>query len=138
MKSSISLGRVAGIAILIEAVLIILQFITLRMSTEAGEAFVFDSEYIQSRGFFIFQIIGFFAYAIAAYYLCSKHAGNIFKILFTLVIVGGIIEIGFYIISQAQYQGVYLYSVTDKLIGAVMGWIVCKYTTRSQSLDIPQ
>ncbi|MEJ2005637.1 MAG: hypothetical protein P8X57_11880 [Cyclobacteriaceae bacterium] len=138
MKKPVSTGGIIGIAVLIEAVLILLQFIVLRMSTESGQTPAFDSDYIQSRGFFIFQIIGFFAYAIAAFYLCRRHAGNVFQKLLILVIAGGIIEVGFYIISQAHYEGAYLYSVTDKLIGSVIGWIVGKYSENSKELKMPQ
>lgn len=134
MKKQLSTGRIIMIAIIIEAVLILLQFISIGF----GSSGKIDTTYIQSRGFFIFQILGFFAYAITAFYLSHKHASGIPKLLLILVITGAVIELGFYIISQAQYQGVYLYSITDKIIGAVTGWIVGMYSTRWKNLDIPQ
>lgn len=134
MKKQISTGRIILIAIIIESVLILLQFLSIGFGTSGK----IDTAYIQSRGFFIFQILGFFAYAITAFYLCRKHTPEIVKMLVILVITGAVIELGFYIISAAQYRGVYLYSITDKLIGAVTGWIVGLYSTRWKNIDIPQ
>ena len=135
MKAKISTGKVILTAVIIEAVLISLQFITVGFGGDGGGI---TTEYIQSRGFFIFQILGFFAYAVTAFILTRKHASNMPQIILMLVITGGIIEIGFYIISQAQYQGAYLYSILDKVIGAVSGWIVGRYSMRWSNLDIPQ
>lgn len=113
-----------------ELVLIIVQFGYLRLYVAAnqGTEFAFTSSYMNSSGFYIFQIIGFLSYATIVFSILTKFRMDTFHKVAVLVIAGGIVELTFYAVMQADYRMVYFYSVLDKFVGAVFGSIVYYYT----------
>jgi len=127
--------RAIAYGIVTELFLVALQLLYLNvyaaMNPEANV--VFNADYMMSAGFYIFQIIGFFVYAITVYMLNSRYRIPSLKVILTYLITGGIIELTFYLIIQAEYQGVFLYSILDKFVAAVFGSIVYFYTTGKES-----
>ena len=115
-------------AVVAEITLIALQYLILFLDPQAGLGFT--TEYIKTKGFYLFQILGFFTYAGIGFYVIRRVRSNIIPKLVILVLSGGIIEISFYILSQATYEGAFLFSVLDKFVGTTFGVIVYMYTTR--------
>jgi len=118
-----------------ELFLIALQFVYLRvyaaMNPETTVAFTAD--YMMSRGFYIFQIIGFFVYAVTVYMLNSRYRIPSLSVILVYLITGGIMELSFYLMVQGEYQGAFVYSILDKAVAAVFGAIVYYYTTGNES-----
>lgn len=130
-KSGLNYRQMILIALLTELMLIVIQVVYLKIYTirNEGAEFAFTSEYMQTNGFYIFQIVGFFLYTVVVYSIAGKISTEVLKKLLTMVVAGGIIEVSFYLIMQANYQGAFLYSVLDKVIAAVFGFILFNYTT---------
>ena len=131
-KNGLTYAQVAFIAFLAELTLVALQFVYLKIyvninpEAESG----FTATYIKTRGFYIFQIIGFFLYTFIVYVIIGNISEKIINKILTLVVVGGILEISFYILIQADYEGAFIYSTLDKVIAAAFGLILFNYTTK--------
>lgn len=122
--------HVVLIAAIAEFILIAVQFIYLKFYiSNSDPEFAFTTEYMKSRGFYIFQIVGFFLYTTIVYFIIGKLYEKVFNKLLLLVAAGGIIELTFYIVMQAGYEGAFLYSILDKIIAAAFGTILFNYTT---------
>jgi hypothetical protein len=116
--------------LLVEGMVVAIQFIYLNIfeSNNPDVASGFTTDYMKARGFFIFQVLGFFIYATAVFLLLKKLQGNyLFKIL-TFLIAGALVELSFYLLIQANYEGLFLYSILDKVVGAALGAIFYYYT----------
>jgi len=114
-------------------VLILIQFgvLNLYVSFYPGKELVFTEEYMKSFGLFVFQALGFLSYLIVVYLLSKRIDKNIFRKVTLFVIVGGLIELCFYLlIMQARYEGAYLYSIFSKFVGAAFGMIIFSIGTR--------
>jgi hypothetical protein len=120
---------------LTEVFLIALQYVYLAISTSVNPEVpaVFNTEYMMTRGFYVFQIIGFFVYVVSVYLINMRYAVKGLNFLLAYVITGGIMELLFYVAIQADYQGAFLYSILDKFVAAVFGAIVYFYTTGKES-----
>jgi len=94
---------------------------------------VFNADYMMTRGFYIFQIIGFFAYAVMVYMLINRYRISSLKVIWVFLVAGAIMELSFYLIIQADYQGAFLFSILDKSVAATFGGIVYFYTTGKSS-----
>jgi hypothetical protein len=115
-----------GAGIIVELMLVLIQFVYLKFYTGAhtDADFAFTSEYMNTGGFYIFQIFGFFLYSIIIFYIIRNfQIKNIVGILVFLG-TGGIIEVLFYVFSRADYQIAYFFSVLDKFIAALIGAIL--------------
>jgi hypothetical protein len=132
-KNSLTYTQIVAVALVTEFTLIAVQLVYLKIysGTNEGVDFAFTSEYMKTKGFYIFQIIGFFLYTGVTYILLGKITNKIFNKLGALVVVGGIIELSFYLIMKAQYEGAFIYSILDKIIAVVFGLIVFNYTTKT-------
>jgi hypothetical protein len=132
MKNKTGLGypQVILFAVVTELTLIAIQFGYLKVySMNTNAEFAFTAEYMKSRGFYIFQIIGFFLYTIIVYLMTGKMTSGISTKLASFVVAGGIVELGFYIFMTDHYEGAYLYSILDKIIATSFGLILFNYTT---------
>jgi len=131
-KNGLTYIQVAVIALVTELTLIAIQLVYLKIYTKAnpGAEVDFSSDYMKTRGFYIFQIIGFFLYTFVVYITVGKIASKIFNKLLVLIITGAIVELSFYIIMKADYEGAFLYSILDKVIAASFGLILYNYTTK--------
>lgn len=137
MKKNIEFtyNKAIALGIITELFLFAVQFVYLKiysgMNPEAPTTF--NTEYMMTRGFYIFQIIGFFVYVVTVYLINSRYTVKALGVLLAYVITGGIMELMFYLIIQAGYQGAFLYSILDKFIAAVFGAIVYYYTSGHES-----
>jgi hypothetical protein len=131
-QNGLTYTQIVLVALLTEFTLIAIQFVYLKIyaSTNEGAELAFTSEYMKTTGFYIFQIIGFFLYTFVTYTIVGKTTKKIFNKLGALVIAGGIVELSFYLIMRADYEGVFLYSILDKIIAAAFGLILFNYTTK--------
>lgn len=128
MPREISYKQIILLGIVTELMLIFVQFGYLKFNSAAGTSIIFSTEYMQNTGFYIFQIIGFFVYALLVYMLLNKfHISSFYKILF-FIIAGGIIELSFYLFIPAEYESAYLFSILDKFIAAVFAAVVYNYS----------
>jgi len=132
--NGLSYIQIVSIAMMTEFTLIAIQFVYLRIVASGNEGFepAFTSEYMKTKGFYIFQIIGFFLYTFVVWVAVGKMEKKIFNKILLLVIAGGIVEFSFYIIMRADYEGAFLYSILDKVIAAAFGLILYNYTTKKE------
>jgi len=135
MKSTNKIGylRIAFLAIFTELVLILIQFgfLNLYVSFYPENELAFTEAYMKSFGLFVFQAIGFLAYLIVIYLLSKRIDKNILRKVTLFVIVGGLIELSFYLlVMEAKYEGAYLYSIFSKFVGAAFGMIIYSIGTK--------
>jgi hypothetical protein len=124
----ITFTRMALYGLCTEIVLIGLQFAFIRIYS--GESkFIFDDNYMRFGGFYIFQVIGFFFYVILAYLLSAQIQRNLISKIAIFVITGCLVEYTFYFTIQAEWQGVFSYSVLSKLIAGAFGIVISLYSS---------
>lgn len=131
-NNGLNYGQVAIIAVAAELVLIVIQFAYLKIDAAANSDAdaAFSSEYMKTRGFYIFQVIGFFIYTALSYLAVRNITSKLINKLLVLVLTGGVAELSFYLIISAGYEGAFLYSILDKSIAAVFGLILYNYTSK--------
>lgn len=124
-KKQFTYGHAIGYAIGLELVLILIQYLLLAIYhvNNPGTAFSFNSEYMMSRGFYIFLLPGFILYATVVFLLMQKYEFTSAVYLFVLLLAAAAIEVGFYLSIAADYQGAFMYSILDKVIGTGLGVI---------------
>jgi len=132
-KNGLTYAQIALIAVFTELALIAIQFIYFKIyvSNNPETGMGFTTDYMKYRGFYIFQIIGFFIYTFLVYMIVEKHSNKIFNRILTLLVAGAIVEISFYILISGNYEGAFLYSVLDKIIAATFGVILNSYTSKN-------
>lgn len=124
--NNMSYGKVAFYAILLELILVILQagYIQIHNWTSTTNKLSFTTDYMMHTGFYVFLILGFFTFTVLTYIVLRNSEHNLFNKILVLFIAGGIVELGFYLFIQAEYQGAFLYSILDKTIAAGLGYII--------------
>lgn len=133
VKSGLTYTQIALIAVFTELILIAIQFIYFKIFASINPEIEmgFTTDYMKYRGFYIFQIIGFFIYTFLVYRIVEKHNDKIFNRILTLIIAGGIVETSFYVLISGAYEGAFVYSILDKIIAAAFGVILSAYTTKN-------
>jgi hypothetical protein len=131
-KNGLSYRQIALIGLGTELTLIIVQLIYLSLYARDNANGVMDlsSEYMKTRGFYIFQIIGFFLYTTVVYVILRKITDKILNKVLLLIVIGGITELTFYLVMRASYEGAFLYSILDKVIAVFFALILYNYTTK--------
>lgn len=92
-----------------------------------GENLAFDTDFMRYRGFYVFQIIGFFVYSFTVYMIINRYHIRLLNYILASLIAGGIMELSFYPMIQADYEGAFVYSILDKFIAAVFGAVLYFY-----------
>ena len=123
MKSSFSAPKVIGYALLIEVGLILIQYLYMRVFHPEIDWIATDA-FMQNAGFYIFQIVGFFIFILLARFIFQNSGDKILRNAVLLFLSGVVVEVGFYLAVQAQYQGAFLYSVMDKIVAIAFGLII--------------
>lgn len=133
-KSEFTYTKAIAYGVLTELVLVLIQFMYLKnyANNNPEAEFVFTSDFMINRGFYVFQIIGFFVYTILVFVLIRKIKVNTFNKILTLIVAGAVVELTFYAIVPADYQIAFFYSVLDKFIASVFGAIVYFYSSGSK------
>ncbi|WP_299700426.1 hypothetical protein [uncultured Pontibacter sp.] len=116
--------------VVIELILVAIQFLYVRISGEVDDTSKFTNEYMRNTGFLIFQVIGFFVYVFATYFLTKRIQQNLISKLILFLLAGAIVELAFYLFMQADYAGAFLYSILDKFVAGFFGWIIYKFADR--------
>jgi len=133
-NSDFTYARAITYGVLTELLLVLTQFIYLKYyannNPEAG--FVFTSDYMINRGFYVFQIIGFFVYTILVFVLIRKIKVNTFNKILAMIVTGAVVELTFYAIVPADYELAFFFSVLDKFIAGIFGAIVYFYSSDSE------
>lgn len=134
-KTALTFTKAITLGIITELFLVALQFVYLKLyaATDPEAPTTFSTAYMMTRGFYIFQIIGFFVYVVTVYLINNRFTIPKLTLLLTYVVTGGIMELVFYLSIQADYQFAFLYSILDKFIAGVFGYIVYRYTTGHES-----
>ena len=130
--NGLSYGQIALIGLGTELTLILVQLIYFSLYARANLNGVMEitSDYMKSRGFYIFQITGFFLFTAVVYVILGKITDKIINKVLLLIVVGGITELTFYLVMRASYEGAFLFSILDKVIAVFFGLIVYNYTTK--------
>jgi|GEM_PF-2776388 len=118
--------QVITYALLTEMILIAFQFAYLKIyvsSINIGVDFAFSTDYMKGAGFYIFQIVGFFAVVVLSFFVFKKSQNQLFNKGMVLFITGGAVELLFYILIHAPYEGAFLFSILDKFIAIAFGAI---------------
>ena len=124
--------------VLTELTLVLFQFIYLKNYTtnNPGTDFVFTSDYMMSRGFYVFQIAGFFVYTIVVFILVRKMMVKTFYKILTMLVTGALLELTFYAIVPADYQFAFFYSILDKFIAGFFGAVVYFYSSDDKQVSV--
>jgi hypothetical protein len=130
-KKEWTFPNVVLFAIATEAALILVQFgaltIYARMHDQVG--FRFSSDFIRNTGFYIFLVGGFALYAVVMYRLMRNIQTRIIHKLMVFVAVGSAIELAFYLLIAGSYEGVFIYSILDKVIAGAFALILFNEAT---------
>lgn len=127
----LSFGKIVLAALLAEVLLIGVQIVALQvyLTNVDGTSFRFDDTYMQSTGFYVFMVAGFYVYAVMAYNILPRVKEHIVQKLMLFVVVGGSVEVAFYLLVQASYQGVFVYSILEKVIATASALILFNIAT---------
>jgi hypothetical protein len=138
MMNTISQLRLIVYGLLTELFLVAVQLIYLNIyvSNNTGFEFTVSADYMMSRGFFIFQVIGFFVYFIAVYWLLTQLRERIVSKIITYVLAGSVVELSFYLFVTEGFQGAFLYSILDKYIAAVCAAIVYYFFVKGERRSV--
>jgi hypothetical protein len=114
-----------GYGIGLELVLVAIQYLLLAVyhGNNPESTFSFNTNYMMSRGFYVFLIPGFIISATLVFFLLQRYSFSSLAYLFVLLLSAAIIEVGFYLGIAADYQGAFAISILDKVIGAGLGVI---------------
>ncbi len=124
-KKEFTYSRAIIYGIATELVLVVVQYIVLAFyhSKNPESTFSFSTEYMMTRGFYIFLIPGFIMYATMVFLIMRNFTITSVTYLFVYLLAAAIVEVAFYLSITASYQGVFLYSILDKVIGSALGVI---------------
>jgi len=124
-KKDFTYGRAIVYGVAAELLLVVVQYILLAIyhSKNPESTFSFNTEYMMSRGFYIFLIPGFIVYATMVYLIMRNYTIASVGYLFALLLAAAAVEVTFYLSIAASYQGAFLYSILDKVIGSALGAI---------------
>ena len=124
-KKDFTYGRAIAYGVATELVLVIAQYLLLIIyhSLNPTSVFSFSSDYMMSTGFYIFLIPGFILYATVAFLIFNKLEFYSPSYLLAFILTAAVIEITFYLSIAASYQGAFVYSILDKVIGTALGVI---------------
>jgi hypothetical protein len=124
-KKDFTYGRALMYGVATELVLVVVQYILLAIyhSKNPETAFSFSTEYMMSRGFYIFLIPGFIMYATMVFLIMRNFTITSVSYLFAFLLAAAVVEVAFYLSIAASYQGAFLYSILDKVIGSALGVI---------------
>ncbi len=124
-KKEFTYGRAIAYGIAAELVLIAVQYVLLAIynTKNPGTPFSFTTEYMMSRGFYVFLIPGFIMYATAVFLILNRYTISSVVYLFAFLLAAAAVEVTFYLSIAANYQGAFLYSILDKVVGAALGAI---------------
>jgi len=124
-KKDFTYGRALIYGVATELVLVGVQYMLLAIyhSKNPESAFSFSTEYMMSRGFYIFLIPGFIMYATMVFLIMRNFTITSATYLFVYLLAAAVVEVAFYLSITASYQGVFLYSILDKVIGSALGVI---------------
>ena len=126
-KTDLSYKQVVFYALLAEMVLIVFQFLYLKIYINyinPGADFAFTEEYMKGAGFYIFLIVGFFVITMLSFLIFRKSQKQLLDKALIIFITGAFVELLFYNVIPANYEGVFLYSILDKFIAVFFGAIV--------------
>lgn len=117
--------------VLTELSLVLLQFVFMKIygNLNPDENAGFTTDYMKQRGFYVFQVIGFFLYTSMVFFLRRRVQKVVLNKMFFFLISGAIVEFSFYMIIQSLYEGAFLFSILDKFIAGAFGLIIYYYTT---------
>jgi hypothetical protein len=124
-KSALTYGRAIVFGIASELILFVVQYLLLFLyyNRHPGSAFSFTTEYMATRGFYVFLIPGFILFATIVYFIMRRYTVNSAAYLFVFLLTAAVLEVAFYLSIAASYRGPFVYSVLDKVIGTALGVI---------------
>lgn len=124
-KENLTYGRAIVFGIVTELLLMVIQFVTLSIyyNRHPGTTHTFSTEYMMSQGFYVFLVPGFILFATIVFFVMVKYNITSVAYLFVFLLAAAVIEIAFYLTIDARYQGPFVYSVLDKVIGTGLGAI---------------
>jgi hypothetical protein len=124
-KKDFTYSRAIAYGVATELFLVVVQYILLAMyhRNNPGSSFTFSTEYMMSRGFYIFLIPGLIVYATVVFMIMRNYTLSSVAYLFAFLLAAAAVEVTFYLSISADYQGAFLYSILDKVIGSALGAI---------------
>jgi hypothetical protein len=124
-KKNFTYGHAIGYGVATELVLFIVQYVLaiVYSAKNLATTFSFSTEYMMSTGFYIFLIPGFIIYATVVFLIMNKFTMASPAYLFFFLLTAAAMEVGFYLTIAANYQGAFVYSILDKVIGSGLGVI---------------
>ena len=111
-------------ALLAEGLPIIFQFVFVILHNSFSTTHLFINEsFMNSLGFYVFQIGGFYLTFIIFYLLLLQLRGqHLIKASFSFLIISIAIEAGFYLLNSLQFSFAYAYSFLDKFVSMLLAY----------------
>jgi hypothetical protein len=119
-----------------ELLLVIGQYIFLAINHQLNPdiPLKFSTEYMMSRGFYVFQILGVFLYTFIVYMIASRYTIRSVTFVLAFLIAAAFVELTFYLSIPGTYQGAYLFSILDKVVAAIFGVILYYSVGKSEEV----
>lgn len=130
ITKELSYGQAVEIGVVLGVTLLVLQLVNLMVyvQTTPGTEMAFTSVYMKTGGFHVFQVLGYFLYATVIYISLKKIRSKMLNKVLILIGSGVLLELSFYLIMQANFEGAFLYSILDKIVAAAFALILYSYT----------
>ena len=122
MKRTLTTQKVILYALSLEVLLIVIQAASVWIKYGTNPRFT--DLFMQGTGFYIFQILGFFIFILLAQFVFKNSTESTLKNALLLFFTGAVVEVGFYLFIQADYQGAFLYSIMDRIVAISFGIII--------------
>lgn len=118
-------GRAIAFGIASELALLSAQYLLLIINHlgNVETPISFTTEYMMSSGFYIFLIPGFILFATVVFFIMRNYTIPSVAYLLVFLLVAAVIEVIFYLSITANYQGAFVYSILDKVLGTGLGVI---------------
>lgn len=125
VKKEFTYSTAIMFGVITELILVLAQFLFLAFNRIMSEnmSLSFSTDYMMTRGFYVFQVLGIIAYAMFVFYFLRNYTLQTLGLLLVYVVAGAAIEISFYLTISANYQGAFVYSILDKALGVALGVI---------------
>lgn len=124
-KKAFTYSTAITFGVVTELILVAAQYLLLAFNKVMNQSMsmTFSTEYMITRGFFVFMILGIIMYATFTHYFFRNYSISSLAFLVVYLAAGAAVEITFYLSITATFQGAFLYSIFEKGLGVAMGAI---------------
>ena len=124
-KKEFAYSTAIAFGVVTELILVAAQYLFLAFNKVMNQemSMTFSTEYMMTRGFYVFMILGIIVYATFTHYFLRNYSISSLAFLVVYLVAGAAVEIAFYLSISATFQGAFIYSIFEKGLGVAMGAI---------------